>query len=72
MLILPFVLVDERYSTLEALAPMYDGGTSRARREALRDGASAVVILHRVLDDPRASGLSRLRRDVARDAAREI
>jgi len=58
---LPFALVDERFSTVEALQPMYESGTRRARMERLRDGASAVVILHRVLDDPRARSFSRLR-----------
>jgi RNase H-fold protein (predicted Holliday junction resolvase) len=58
-----FVFVDERFSTVEALSPMFETGTRKVHRESLRDSASAVVILQRVLDDPAAQCLSRLKRE---------
>jgi hypothetical protein len=68
--LLPLVLVDERFSTVDALGPMRALGFSARTQRERKDAAAAAVILQRVLDSPGGQALSRLRsfeRDVGGD-----
>ena len=49
-LALPVTLWDERYSTVEAERSLIEAGVRRQRRQQLRDGVAALLILQGYLD----------------------
>lgn len=55
-LAVPVTLWDERYSTVEAERTLIEAGVRRERRQQLRDGVAALLILQGYLDRRGRSG----------------